>query len=90
MDELIVFLRARLDEDEAHSTKDLYLLERATAQGDWIGRYGYNLPYSYLLANDPQTEIARFTSQEDRRLADGEEDLHSKDATLVARLVRSA
>jgi hypothetical protein len=90
MDELLAFIRARLDEAEAHAIKDLHLLERATAHGDWTGRYGYNLAYSYLAANDPQTEIARFTSQEDRRLADGEEDLHSKDATLVARLVRSA
>jgi Family of unknown function (DUF6221) len=91
-DDLAGFLKARLDEDEAHAQKDLWAVARSTAQGDWDARYGYNLPQSYIAAPaDSRTYIAEFTSHRaSPPLADGEDDLHACDVGLASRMVRAA
>jgi len=92
MDDLAAFLRARLDEDEAHAQKDLWAVARSTAQGDWDALYGYNVPHSYIEAPaGSHARIAEFTSHRaSPPLADGEEDLHAADVLLAARMVRAA
>jgi hypothetical protein len=92
--DLVTWLRAQLDTDEAHARKDLWCLDRATAT-PWRAWHGYNLPYSYL-ATDDKTEIVRLTTTDgpqyhaDGTLIDGYEDRHSRDTMLVARLVNAA
>lgn len=87
MDDLVQWLRAQLDDEAAHAKKDLAVLERASAGGNWEVHYGHNLPSSELHA-DGQL-IGRLTAHREV-LADGERDQHDADAMLVARMVRKA
>lgn len=84
-DDIVAFLRERLDEVEAHARKDLHLIEKATPPEQWTAQYGYNLPFSLLGEGG---SIARVTSSYGRPLADGEPDRHQADAMLAARLAR--
>lgn len=84
--DLVPWLAAQLDLDQAHAEKDLWALDRATS-GHWEAHYGYNLPYSLIMAGE--VEIARLTATRGP-LADGEEDVHAADALVVARLVNKA
>lgn len=85
--DLVSWLRAQLDADEAHAQKDLWALDRATP-GRWEAHYGYNLPYS-LIKGEGGVEIARFTSGT-VPLPDGADDLHAADILLVVRLAGKA
>jgi hypothetical protein len=90
---LAEFLAARIDEDAAHARKDLWAASRATAGGRWAAVYGYNLPHSYLAAEDapPGVYIAEFASHRfSPPLADGEDDLHAADVLLAARMASGA
>lgn len=81
----IAFIEARLAEDEAHARKDLWVAERATAQGNWDASYGSGLPYS-LLEADGQV-IARFTAEGDTPDGDA---AHAADAGLAYRMASAA
>lgn len=94
MDDLLTWLRAELDTDEAHARKDLWCLDRATPT-KWTAYYGYNLPRSRLVTDDGQ-DVAIFAGtdgpqyHESGLLIDGYEDRHQRDVMLVARLVNAA
>lgn len=45
--DLLDFLRARLDHDESHAIKDIWCADQATP-GKWKTRYGVNLPSSWV------------------------------------------
>lgn len=62
MTDLLSWLRGALDEQQAHAEKDLWALDRASAGGDWEASYGYNLPYSLIMAG--RAEIGRLTATE--------------------------
>lgn len=79
MSDLVTWLRAQLDEDEAHAMKDLHVLDKASNAGDWQAHYGHNLPYSLIMADGQ--EIARMVAPVGR---------HDPDAMAVARMVRLA
>jgi hypothetical protein len=83
--ELLAFVRARLDQLEAHALKDLWCLDRASSGGLWTAAYGHNLPYSRLDADGQP--VGRLVAHRSG-LADGAEDQHVADAMLVARLVK--
>lgn len=87
MDDLVRWFGEQIDLDEMHAKKDLAVLDRASAQGDWEAHYGYNLPYSELHAGGQL--IGSLTAHREG-LADGEQDQHAADALLVARMVRKA
>jgi hypothetical protein len=85
--DLVAWLTAQLDHDEAHAQKDLWALDRSTP-GCWEAHYGHNLPYS-VLRGEGGVEIARFSAGT-IPLPDGADDLHAADILLVARLVSKA
>lgn len=68
---LTEFLKARLDEAEAHAQKDIWIVDRTTP-GAWQGRYGHNIARSELRADGQP--IAIFTGG-----------AHQGDAMLAAR-----
>lgn len=76
MDELITWLRACLDIDQAHAEKDLALLGEATGRGEWTWRPGSNLPYSEVHADGGV--LARIHTPR-----------HQTDTMVIARLVKS-
>jgi hypothetical protein len=80
VNDLITWLRALLDLDQAHAEKDLHLLDASTSAGDWKAHYGHNLPYAEMRAAGGRL-IFRIESVEE---------LANADAMLVARMVRLA
>ncbi|GAB2696059.1 DUF6221 family protein [Kitasatospora kifunensis] len=70
-DDLVAFLRERLDEAEAVAKKDIWAADNATT-GNWRAHYGENLPYSLIKAGD--SVLMRVESEQ-----------HQADVLLAAR-----
>lgn len=58
-DDLVKFLRARLDDEAMHAEKDLHVADHATP-GRWQARYGVNLAHSWIETDS--TPVARLDS----------------------------
>lgn len=76
MDDLIAWLRAQLDIDQAHAEKDLALLNDATGRGEWTWHPGSNLPFSEVHADGGV--LARIHTPR-----------HQADTMVIARLVKA-
>lgn len=70
-DDLVTWLRAQLDNDEAHAQKDLYLLNNAKSGGQWRAHLGTNV------ASEVRTIDGELVAKTQ----------HQDDAMVIARLV---